>query len=139
MQIDTSSANQVINPDLQRQQFAEIAQEFLNNSEINKRIRGIIGRNNRFNINIDELRQFNPLLANHVIKNPIEAIKIFEDQLNNTIRGLQEDGGKMGSEKMANAADAYFPKKVQTYYINFEGSFGKNFVTPRGLKANLVN
>jgi hypothetical protein len=37
---------------------------------------------------------------------------MFEDQLNNTIRGLQEDGGKMNNEKMANAADAYFPKKV---------------------------
>lgn len=26
-----------------------------------------------------------------------------------------------------------------TYYISFEGNFGKNYVTPRGLKANLVN
>ena len=26
-----------------------------------------------------------------------------------------------------------------TYYVNFEGNFGKNYVTPRGLKANLVN
>ena len=32
-----------------------------------------------------------------------------------------------------------FPTKVQAYYINFEGNIGKNNVTPRGLKANLVN
>lgn len=25
------------------------------------------------------------------------------------------------------------------YYINFEGNFGKNHITPRGLKAELVN
>lgn len=25
------------------------------------------------------------------------------------------------------------------YYVNFEGNFGKNYVTPRGLKADLMN
>jgi hypothetical protein len=52
---------------------------------------------------------------------------------------MHEDGGKGNNEKLANAADQYFPKKVQTYHVNFEGNFGKNYVTPRGLKANLVN
>ena len=28
---------------------------------------------------------------------------------------------------------------MQTYYVNFEGNFGKNYVTPRGLKAKLIN
>ena len=28
---------------------------------------------------------------------------------------------------------------MQTYYITFSGNFGKNYVTPRGLKAHLVN
>ena len=36
-------------------------------------------------------------------------------------------------------SDANFPKKVATYYVNFKGNFGKNYVTPRGLKSNLVN
>ena len=40
---------------------------------------------------------------------------------------------------MMQAADAYFPKKTMSYYINFEGNFGKNHITPRGLKADLVN
>lgn len=35
--------------------------------------------------------------------------------------------------------DAQFPKKVQIYYINFEGNMGQNFVTPRGLKSTLLN
>jgi len=71
---------------------------------------------------------------------PIEAIKIFEDQLNQTVRGMQEDSGKQNQEKVAaQSADIHFPKKSLTYYVNFEGNFGKNYVTPRGLKANLVN
>jgi hypothetical protein len=33
----------------------------------------------RFNISIDNLRQFNPKLATFVTKHPIDAIKMFED------------------------------------------------------------
>lgn len=28
---------------------------------------------------------------------------------------------------------------MQNYYVTFKGNFGKNYVTPRGLKSNLVN
>ena len=28
---------------------------------------------------------------------------------------------------------------MTTYYINFKGNVGRNYVTPRGLKSNLVN
>jgi len=52
---------------------------------------------------------------------------------------MQEDSGKQNQEKAAVSADIHFPKKTLTYYVNFEGNFGKNYVTPRGLKANLVN
>jgi DNA replication licensing factor MCM3 len=102
----------------------------------------MIGKHNRFSVNIDELRHFNPKLANFVLKHPVDAIKIFEDQLNNTVKGLSEDdNSKLNNEKMQvqNTSDMHFPKKVATYYINFEGNFGQNHVTPRGLKANLVN
>ncbi len=75
----------------------------MNNDEIVKKIKAIIGRGSRFNVNIDELRIFNPKLANFVVKHPIEAIKMFEDHLNGQIRTLQEDGnnGKMSGEKQA--------------------------------------
>jgi DNA replication licensing factor MCM3 len=55
---------------------------------------------------------------------------------------MQDDatGGKGGnSEKMAMATDIQFPKKTQVYYVNFDGNFGRNHVTPRGLKADLIN
>lgn len=32
-----------------------------------------------------------------------------------------------------------FPKKTTVYYVNFDGNFGRNHVTPRGLKAELIN
>lgn len=111
----------------------------MNTQEINKKIRGMLGKQTRFSVNMDDLRKFNEKLHNYVKKNPIQGIKMFTDSLNSTIRGMQEDGGKLGSEKMANAQDAYFPKKIQNYYINFEGNFGKNHVTPRGLRADLIN
>ena len=91
---------------------------------------------------MDELRQFNPRLASFVIRDPLFAIKMFQDQLNQTIKGMQEDstnGGKVNNEKMAQATDNQFPKKTQVYYVNFDGNFGRNHVTPRGLKADLIN
>ena len=69
----------------------ETVQDFLNQSEMQKRVKNIVGRSNRFNVNLDELRQFNPKLANYVIKDPIQAIKMFQDQLNQTIKGMDKD------------------------------------------------
>ena len=45
----------------------------------------------RFNVNIDELRQFNPKLASYILRHPLEAIKMFEDQLNASVKGLSDD------------------------------------------------
>ena len=116
------------------------ALEFLDQSENKKRIRDIIGRGQRLNVKIDEVRTFDPKLSQYITKNPIEGISMFEKELNNIVKGMQEDHGKGHSEKSAvQSSDINFPKKVQTYYVNFEGNFGKNYVTPRGLKSTLVN
>ena len=88
---------------------------------------------------MDDLRQYNPKLAQFVTKDPLSAIKMFQDQLNQTIKGMQEDNGKMNNEKMGLSTDSHFPTKIQVYYVNFDGNFGKNHVTPRGLKAELIN
>ena len=117
----------------------EAANEFMDLAENRDRIKDLLGRGQRFNVNIDEVRQFNSRLSQYITSHPIEAIKIFEDQLNQTVRGMQEDNGKQNQEKAAVSSDVHFPKKTQTYYVNFQGNFGKNYVTPRGLKAGLVN
>ena len=107
--------------------------------EYQKRIKNMIGRQTRVNIDIDEVRKHNPKLSQYIRQKPIEAIKIFEDQLNQMVKGMKEDGGKDSEKVAAQSNDIAFPTKVQNYYVNFEGNFGKNYVTPRGLKANLVN
>lgn len=102
----------------------------------------MIGKqSSRLEINLDDLRQFSPDLAKYVVKNPIEAINMFESQLDRSVQDLKDDQGKGNAEKQAlqNAADRAFPTKVKKYYVSFEGNFGANHVTPRGLKATLVN
>ena len=95
----------------------------------------------RLNVSLDELRQFNPDLAKYVTKNPIDSIHMFEGQLDNAVRDLHQDGAKGGhpEKTAATNADKAFPSKTKKYYVNFEGNFGKNHITPRGLKSNLVN
>ena len=89
----------------------------MNQNEINKRVRNMINstasaKNNRFNINIDELRQFNPQLATFIIRNPLKAVKMFQDHLNNNARAMREEGSsKVNNEKMTVAQDN-FPKKT---------------------------
>ncbi len=82
----------------------------------------------RFNVNVDELRQFNPRLASYVVHHPLESIKMFEDHLNSVANGLGEEGGSGKGSRQKNAAhvvaDANFPKKVLIYHVNFEGNFG---------------
>jgi len=125
--------------DAEKLQMQEMVQDFLNHQESQKKIRGMLGRSNRLNVNMDELRQFNPRLAQFVLRKPLEGIKMFQDQLNQTVKGMQDDAtnGKGGNEK-AMMGDQ-FPKKTAVYYVNFDGNFGRNHVTPRGLKADLIN
>lgn len=112
--------------------------EFMDLNETKKRITNLMGRGSRLNVNIDEIRNFNPRLANFITRNPIASIKAFEDELNSRLRDLQ-GGSAKNQEKTANQTDSSFPTKVKHYYINFEGNIGKNYVTPRGLKSHLVN
>jgi DNA replicative helicase MCM subunit Mcm2 (Cdc46/Mcm family) len=72
-------AGATISSDAEKLQLQEMVQDFLNNQENNKRIKNIIGRQNRLNVNMDELRQYNPRLANYVLKDPLSAIKMFQD------------------------------------------------------------
>ena len=79
-------------------------------------------------------------MAQFIQKQPLKAIKLFEEQLGVQVQSMQDEAGAKASSKNAQqASDLYFPKKVRVYHINFEGNFGANHVTPRGLKANLVN
>lgn len=43
---------------------------------------------------MDELRQFNPRLAAFVVRDPLQAIRMFQDQLNTNIKAMIDDTGK---------------------------------------------
>jgi len=86
------------------------------------------------------VRHFNPRLATFITKDPLVALKFFQDTLNNHMTNMKDQGGmKSGSNEKVAAQQDNFPKKTQVYYVNFEGNFGRHHITPRGLRADLLN
>lgn len=98
-QIDSSSqanmgggaSRDQIQTDRQKLEMQDSVQEFMNSSEMKKRVRSLVGHGNRLAVNIDEIRSLNPDLARYMIKYPIEAIRMFEDNLNQSVRGLENE------------------------------------------------
>ena len=65
-------------------ELKEMVADFMNHNETSKRIRNLVNQNSknvRFNINMDDLRQVNPRLAGFVVSDPLNAIRMFQDQL----------------------------------------------------------
>jgi DNA replication licensing factor MCM3 len=79
----------------------------------------------RFIVDINKLRCFERELANKIIKKPREYIV-----------ALQEAGIERSKQ-----INPYFEKvlKSSDLQVGFEGSFGANAVSPRGLNASLLN
>ena len=128
--------------DIQKEAFKQRVTEYMSKPQFRKEIKSMLGKQNqRLNVSIDDLRQKDPELARFVTKNPIDAVSMFEGELDRSIKEMLDDSGKgANNEKQAAATnDRAFPTKTKRYYINFEGNFGRNHVTPRGLKAQLVN
>lgn len=128
--------------DIQKDAFKQRVTEYMSKPQFRKEIKNMIGKQNqRLAVSIDDLRQKDPDLARFVTKNPIDAVSMFEGELDRSIKEMLDDSGKgANNEKTAAGTnDKAFPTKTKRYYINFEGNFGRNHVTPRGLKAALVN
>ena len=127
---------------MQKERMKEAVEKFMVQRDVKKRVEKVIGKQgNRLAVTLDELRVFDGELGEYVTRNPIEAVAMFESQLDSHIKDMKDDGekGGAGEKQTADARDRAFPTKVKKYYISFEGNFGRNHVTPRGLKANLVN
>ena len=144
MQIDTNTVSQADAPALHKERMKNIVSNYMSTRENQKKISTLVGKQgSRFDVNLDDIRAFNPDLARYITKSPIEAISMFEAQLDRAVQDLKDDQQKGGNPEktaaLANQTDKMFPTKVKKYYVNFEGNFGRNHVTPRGLKANLVN
>ena len=72
-----------------------LAADYLNKREVKKQINNISATpGTRLNINLDELRQFDGRLASYVLKHPVDAVSMFENQLDQKIKDIKDDTGK---------------------------------------------
>eukprot|EP00605_Chrysophyceae_sp_TOSAG23-4_P003021 GSChrysophyteH1.ASY1.ANO1.3326.1 assembled CDS len=77
-------------------------------------------------VDINDLREWNPDFADRIVNNPRPHMIALRDAAKEVLEGL-EDGEV---EKLL---------KQRTLQIGFEGSFGSNSVSPRGLQSTLLN
>jgi DNA replication licensing factor MCM3 len=139
MQIDTST--KATSEDAYKERMRSKISEYMAMRDVKTDITRMVGSsNNRLSVNIDKLRSFDTDLANFVLQRPLDSLNMFEQQLDHAVKDLKDDSLKGMNEKTAaRSNDMAFPTKVKKYYVNFDGNFGRNHITPRGLKANLIN
>jgi len=118
------------NPDI-----ARLVSEFLSKSFNSTKIQEMINsKKTRLILSIDKLREFNEDLTKLLITSPLKIIKIFENDVNN-----------LAEEALTSTRDEKLRSKTlkintqNNYRVGFEGTFGKNMISPRGLTANLAN
>lgn len=77
------------------------------------------------------------MLAQAVFKYPERCIIMLERKLNEMMQEYKDD---VTNEKMrAQNRTETFPTKTEKSNVNFTGNFGRHYITPRGLKANMLN
>jgi DNA replication licensing factor MCM3 len=109
--------------------------KFMGKSEITTKIQGMVNRNQtRLAINIDQIRTFDQNLYYLILKNPLMIIPKFEEHLQELTNELQNSSSNLKTQKNEKTTI-----KKQKYSVTFEGTFGRNMVSPRGLTADLTN
>jgi DNA replication licensing factor MCM3 len=86
----------------------------------------------RLILNIDDIRAFHAPLEKFIMAQPSYAIPMIKDRLNAVLQEMQTH--KVGLQVSTDA----FPDRKLVYSVNFKGSFGRNHITPRGLKAKYI-
>lgn len=84
-----------------------------------RQIKAIVEKKQRLTINLDELRNEFPELAEFLARKPGRAIPLFEDRLNLIIKNEFLD---TSSDK---ARAQGFPVQTKLFRINVTGNFGK--------------
>ena len=105
--------------------------DFLSKEANQKRLQDLLSEGKRrFAVNLDELRQASPPLVQALLSDPATYIGM----MGNSIKQVLDDiEGQDLSMKEKGKSQRYPPST--TYEISFEGNFGRNHVTPRGLTA----
>lgn len=102
MQIDTSSNPHQTSEDVYKEAMRSKVNEYMALRDVKQDISRMVGtQNNRLGVNLDKLRQFSGDLANFVLQRPLDALNMFENQLDNAVKDLQDNSGKTGNEKTA--------------------------------------
>ena len=110
---------------------------FLMQSNIKESIQRAAEEKTRCNINLDELRKFDKVLGEAIFKTPEKVIAVLERKLNEMIQDFKDESI---TDKMRAQNDSKtFPTKTAKSTVGFTGNFGRNHITPRGLKANMLN
>lgn len=79
----------------------------------------------RLIVSIDDLRDFDPDLANNLMNRPIDHLPVLERTMHDLIMGIRQD---LALDK----------RKLSEYRVGLDGAFGARHVSPRGLNATLV-
>ena len=74
-------------------------EKYLTANENLKKIKDMIGKSTRLTVDMDHIRKFDANLANFILKNPLQAVKLFEDQLNAQVGQLSQNS----DSKVSNA------------------------------------
>jgi len=122
--MDTTTQDDQQLRDIQRQ-YLDFLDDDADQGFYHAKVRDMIERNEyRLVININDLRK----------KNPERAMKLLNDSQEEMI------GAQNALKEFVGYADTTYAKKVEEFYIGFEGSFGSKHVSPRSLSArNLGN
>lgn len=120
----------------QPQEYQHQIMKFMGKSEIMRKISEMVNNNkHRLVINLDTVRKFDTELANSIIRDPMKVIPLFETNLQEQTNDILSSSEKLKNQK----AEKNVLTKKTTYRVTFEGTFGRNMVSPRGLNADLTN
>ena len=82
----------------------------------------------RLNLNINSIMADNEKLGRAILQSPLEVLPFFDD----IIREMMIDQMDVPDKQKSNL-------QLQKFHVTFDGSLGRQSVTPRGLTADLAN
>lgn len=114
-----------------------LLQRYMGKTDIALKIQEMLNNNQtRLTLNLDDIRNFNQKLCNEILKNPLKCMDFLQNHLTNMIEDMNNSGDLKRQNNNTNISSI---KKQDPYSINFEGAYGRNMVSPRGLTADLAN
>ena len=121
----------------QEKNYELLILQYMSKSEVSNNIQTMINENKkRLVINLDKVRDYDSDLANYIIRKPIASIKLFEAHLKTLVEEVESN---QTFKKPMVTNTHLLTKKEFPYKVTFEGMFGKNLVSPRGLNSSLTN